>query len=606
MRAALIPCLVAIKRVFLQTQTAKSNQFMDIQRSAILGAILIVCWLLVIEWRDFKTQQLPPIVTNQSNLLPTADFKGSSPNMDHSDIPQVPTENIVDGNDEKSALIDSVANSNEQLIRVTTDVLDFVIDKTGGDIVSLSLPKHYAKIDTPDIPFNLLRRTNSHTYIAQSGLIGKNGTDTQQGRPTFTSQHSSYQLSDADNQLTIDLIYQQSPEVTITKRFILKRGDYLIELEYLINNQSAAPWEANLFAQIKRDSYQPVSEAGSMGLQPYTGAALRTNEQRYKKVEFEDLQEKSFKEVIQGGWIALVQHYFVTAWIPDPEQLNTYKLRKVKNQDLYLFGLTSSATQIPAGESGAIKFSYYAGPKDQYRLEQISEGLDLTIDYGWLWFVAQPLFALMTFYATGSLHLPFDITLDLFSGIGNWGFTIILLTITVKAAFFHLSATSYRSMANMRRVQPKMLEIKEKYGDNRQKMSEETMKLYRDEKVNPLGGCLPILVQMPVFIALYWVLLESVELRHAPFIGYIKDLSVMDPYFLMPIIMGVTMYIQQKLNPPPPDPMQAKVMQWMPVIFTFFFLWFPAGLVLYWVVNNSLSILQQWVITRQIENSGSN
>ena len=341
-----------------------------------------------------------------------------------------------------------------------------------------------------------------------------------------------------------------------------------------------------------------------MGVQPYLGAALRTTDQRYHKIPFKNLDEKPYKEVVKGGWVAMVQHYFVTAWIPAADENQTYNLRKVNNSDLYILGFTSGVKKVAPNEKQSLKFSYYAGPKDQYRLEKIAEGLELTVDYGWLWFVAQPLFALMTFYATGVLHLPFDITVKLFSGIGNWGVTIILLTLTVKASFFYLSAASYRSMANMRRVQPKMLEIKEKYGDNRQKMSEETMKLYKEEKVNPLGGCLPILVQMPVFIALYWVLLESVELRHAPFIGYIRDLSVMDPYFVMPLIMGVTMFVQQKLNPPPPDPMQAKVMQWMPVMFTFFFLWFPAGLVLYWIVNNSLSILQQWIITRQIEAKG--
>lgn len=260
---------------------------------------------------------------------------------------------------------------------------------------------------------------------------------------------------------------------------------------------------------------------------------------------------------------------------------------------------TGPLTRLAPGAETSIKAGFYAGPKDQYRLRQISPGLNLTVDYGWLWWIAQPLFALLTFFATGALHIG-DWSYDLGVGIGNWGVSIILLTLVVKAAFFKLSATSYVSMAKMRKLQPKMLELRERYGEDRQKLSQETMDLYRREKVNPLGGCLPILIQMPVFLSLYWVLLESVELRHAPFFAWIQDLSVMDPFFVLPLLMGASMYFQQKLNPPPPDPMQAKIFQFMPIIFTVFFLFFPAGLVLYWLVNNVLSIAQQWVITNRI------
>jgi YidC/Oxa1 family membrane protein insertase len=260
----------------------------------------------------------------------------------------------------------------------------------------------------------------------------------------------------------------------------------------------------------------------------------------------------------------------------------------------------SQVVSIPANNQGEIKAQFYVGPKDQYTLEKISDNLDLSVDYSFLWMVAQPLYAILYFFNEGTLH-AFGLEMDVFGGVGNWGFSIILLTILVKALFFGLNAKAYRSMAKMRAIQPKMMDIKNLYGDDRQKQSQEMMKLYQTEGVNPIGGCLPMLVQMPVFIALYWVLLESVELRHAPFIGYIKDLSAMDPYFIMPLIMGASMWFQQKLNPPPPDPMQAKVMQFLPIIFTFFFLFFPSGLVLYWVVNNILSIAQQWVITRNIE-----
>ena len=297
------------------------------------------------------------------------------------------------------------------------------------------------------------------------------------------------------------------------------------------------------------------------------------------------MEEKPVDVSMSGGWIAMVQHYFVNAWIPDPEQQARFST-VVTKKGMNIARATGPLQSIAPGEVGEFRSQLYSGPKDQYRLEEISAGLDLTVDYSWLWWIAQPLFWLLT---------------QFFSLTGNWGWSIILVTVLVKALFFKLNATAFRSMANMRRVQPKMLEIRERYGDDRQKQSQAMMELYKKEKVNPMGGCLPMLVQMPVFIALYWVLMESVELRHAPWILWINDLSAMDPYFILPLIMGASMFIQQRLNPPPPDPMQAKIMQWMPVVFTVFFLFFPAGLVLYWVVNNTLSIVQQWIITRNLE-----
>ena len=283
----------------------------------------------------------------------------------------------------------------------------------------------------------------------------------------------------------------------------------------------------------------------------------------------------------------MIQHYFLSAWIPNPDQTHTYSTR-VTRSGYNIAGFTSPALVLDPGQSGKVSARFYAGPKDQYRLEQLSPYLELSVDYGWLWWIAQPLFWLLT-----KIHAL----------VANWGVAIILLTVLIKAAFFKLSATSYKSMANMRRVQPKMQDIREQYADDKQKQSQAMMELYRKEKINPMGGCLPILVQMPVFIALYWVLMESVELRQAPFILWIKDLSVMDPYFVLPLMMGASMWFMQKLNPPPPDPMQAKIMQWLPIVFTFFFLWFPAGLVLYWVVNNLLSMAQQYIITKQIESA---
>jgi YidC/Oxa1 family membrane protein insertase len=321
-------------------------------------------------------------------------------------------------------------------------------------------------------------------------------------------------------------------------------------------------------------------------MNPYLGAALTTGEENFKKITFQDMAEQKFQTSKQGGWIAMVQHYFISAWIPDSNSTNQYYSYKLNTSDLYLMGFTSPVVTVAPTNQGSIKASFYAGPKDTERLEQISPFLDLTVDYGWLWWIAKPLFWLMD-----KIH----------GFVGNWGLAIIGLTLLVKALFFHLSATSYKSMAKLRKLQPKLVELKERYGEDRQKFSQEMMKLYKTEKVNPFGGCLPLLIQMPVFIALYWVLMESVELRHAPFFGWIMDLSIKDPYFVLPIIYGATMWAMQKLNPQPTDPMQARIMNMLPFIFTFMFLWFPAGLVLYWVTNNILSITQQYIITRQIE-----
>jgi YidC/Oxa1 family membrane protein insertase len=326
-----------------------------------------------------------------------------------------------------------------------------------------------------------------------------------------------------------------------------------------------------------------------MGMHPFLGVAVTQPDDRFTKFTFDDLAEEPFKAQLPGGWIAMIQHYFLSAWIPKPDQSYNYSAR-VTSTGFNIAGFTGPPLVLDPGKSGELGADFYAGPKDQYRLKEISPYLDLSVDYGFLWWIAQPLFWLLT-----KIHAL----------VGNWGVAIILLTVMIKAAFFKLSAASYRSMANMRRVQPKLVALREEFADDKQKQSQAMMELYKKEKINPMGGCLPILVQMPVFIGLYWMLMESVELRQAPFILWIKDLSVMDPYFVLPLIMGASMYFMQKLNPPPPDPMQAKIMQWMPVMFTFFFLWFPAGLVLYWVVNNLLSMAQQYVITRQIEKAGS-
>ncbi len=483
-------------------------------------------------------------------------------------------------------------------IVVSTDTQRVTIDRRGGDIVEIALLKHRAELDENSEPMLLLENNQFRRYIAQSGLSGPSGTNARSALSVFQSAQSEYQMVDGEP-LSVDLQFADPSGVTLTKRYHFKPDSYLIDIDFIVDNNSGSDWQALYYAQIGRDNTaDPGGDSSGFGMRSYLGAAITTDEKPYQKIPFKEFSEEPLRADLTGSWVAMIQHYFVSAWVPPSDASYSYYTRAGRS-GLNIIGFHKPFS-VAAGEQQRIGAQFYAGPKEQYRLQDIAEHLDLTVDYGWFWWLAQPLYTLLYFFATGELHM-FGKVYDLFPGLGNWGFAIIALTIVVKALFFQLSAASYRSMANMRRVQPKMLAIRDRYANDKQAQSKAMMELYQKEKINPLGGCLPILIQMPVFIALYWALMESVELRHAPFIGWIEDLSVMDPYFVLPVIMGFTMWFQQKLNPPPPDPMQAKVMQWMPIIFTFFFIVFPAGLVIYWISNNVLSILQQWVITRQIE-----
>tara|TARA_R110001592_G_scaffold363043_1_gene679595 strand:+ start:81396 stop:83087 length:1692 start_codon:yes stop_codon:yes gene_type:complete len=557
---------------------------MDLQRSLLIGAIAVLSFMLLTKWVDFQDARVSAQTVENTRLISTDTSAPELPSTESTDAGEdLPT--LMDNVEPVTKEVDPVASNSGRIIQIHTDVLQLAIDLEGGDIIELDLPKYLAKIDQPE-PYVLLEQNSTRTYIAQSGLIGANGID-KDGRPTYSTDSSIYTLQEGQNQLVVKLQWQNAAGLKVTKRYTLRRGDYLINIDFLVENGGDSRWQANLFGQLKRDNSPAPSSgsSGGMGLQPFLGAATTQPDDHFTKFTFEDMAEEPFKATLPGGWIAMIQHYFLSAWIPDPAQNHTYTTR-VTSSGFNIAGFTSPALVLDPGQQGEVGAAFYAGPKDQYRLKEISPYLELSVDYGWLWWIAQPLFWLLT-----KIH----------SLVGNWGVAIILLTVLIKAAFFKLSATSYRSMANMRRVQPKMQDIREQFADDKQKQSQAMMELYKKEKINPMGGCLPILVQMPVFIALYWTLMESVELRQAPFILWIKDLSVMDPYFVLPLLMGASMFFMQMLNPPPPDPMQAKIMKWMPIMFTFFFLWFPAGLVLYWVVNNLLSMAQQYVITRQIE-----
>ncbi|QDG57834.1 MULTISPECIES: membrane protein insertase YidC [Pseudomonas] len=559
---------------------------MDIKRTILIVALAIVSYVMVLKWNQDYGQAALPTQNVAANAVPAGlpDTVSGTNTAASDDIPRAAGET-------KAPAEVAVAASTD-LIQIKTDVLDLAIDPQGGDVAKLTLPLYPRRQDHPEIPFQLFDNGGERVYQAQSGLIGTNGPDASAtGRPIFSAEKKSYQLADGQDQLVVDLKFSKDG-VNYIKRFTLKRGLYDIVVTYLIDNQSAQPWTGAMFAQLKRDASSDPSSSTATGTATYLGAALWTSSEPYKKVSMKDMdkvaEDKTKAPItynVNGGWVAWLQHYFVTAWIPQPGQNNSVLARK-DSKGNYIIGYTGPAMTVAPGAKAETSATLYAGPKSQAVLKELSPGLELTVDYGILWFIAQPIFWLLQ-------HIH--------SIVGNWGWSIIFLTMLIKGIFFPLSAASYKSMARMRAVAPKLAALKEQHGDDRQKMSQAMMELYKKEKINPLGGCLPILVQMPVFLSLYWVLLESVEMRQAPFMLWITDLSIKDPFFILPIIMGATMFIQQRLNPTPPDPMQAKVMKMMPIIFTFFFLWFPAGLVLYWVVNNVLSISQQWYITRKIE-----
>ena len=569
---------------------------MDIRRLVIYAGLAISSYMLILAWnQDYGTENVTTPVAETSNES-APDFGSDTP--DTSDAVDADVPDVSDQPAVSAADMPEVAAPTGDVITVQTDVLNVEINPKGGQVVSVRLPQYSKSIKQKDVPFTLLENSNTRLFIAQSGLVGRDGIDKNNGA-LYSTENTEYTLNEGEDTLEVVLTHQ-SEKAYVEKIFTFTRGEYLMDVRYKVRNISQEPWQGAFYAQLKRDGSDDPSQSSSMGMQAYLGAALTTSEERYQKVSFDDLEEGKFKSVEEGGWAAILQHYFVSAWIPAQDQQHTYNGRYVKGN--YIFGFYDNSVSVAPGETATMGAQLYTGPKIQDRLEEIAPNLNLVIDYGILWWVAQPLFGLLNFIQSGEIDF-LGLEIDLGGGVGNWGVAIILLTVLIKLAFFKLSAMSYRSMANMRKVAPKMAEIKERYGDNREKLGQEMMKLYKTEKINPLSGCLPILVQMPVFIALYWVLMESVELRQAPFFLWIEDLSIKDPLFILPLLMGASMFIQFKLNPTPPDPMQARVMQLMPVIFTVFFLWFPAGLVLYWVVNNVLSIAQQYVITKQIEKS---
>ncbi len=472
------------------------------------------------------------------------------------------------------------------LVKVKTDLLEIEINSIGGDIRRLTLRKVFSAQDRTQ-PLTLLEPDPQHYFVTQSGLLG-DGLPTH--KTAYEAQQASYVLGEGQDTLEVRLTARAADGAQVVKRYRFHRGSYLIDVGYEVTNKSDKPLTPFAYFQFLRDGNPPGPQAAQTshfgGVSTFTGPAIYTEEAKFRKVSFSDIDKgkASTPTKAKDGWIAIVQHYFVSAWLPKQGDEREFFTNKVGN-DLYTAGVVVPVGTIAPGATASVDVPAYIGPQEKDRLAKAAPGLNLVVDYGWLYILAAPLFWLLK-----TIH----------GFVGNWGWSIILLTVVIKLTFYPLNARAGRSMAQMKVLAPKMEKLKELYGEDRQKLNQAMMELYRTEKINPLGGCLPIVVQIPVFIALYWVLLASIELRHAPWLGWIHDLSAPDPYFVLPVIYAISMFAQTRLNPQPADPVQAKVMMFMPVMFSIFFLFFPSGLVLYWVVQNMLSILQQWHINRTL------
>ncbi|ABR75458.1 membrane protein insertase YidC [Actinobacillus succinogenes] len=530
---------------------------MNSSRSLLALALLFISFLVYQQWEIDKAPK--PVVRE------TAVSQSDTPNSSSA----------------STSAVDSQAKG--RVITLQNDVFRLKVDTLGGDVIESEL-LNYAQELNGEERFTLLENKDGTTYVAQSGLVGKNGIDSAAGRADYQVNGDNFVLAEGQDELSVPFTFEKDG-VIYRKIFMLKRGSYDIAVNYEIRNQSDETIEVQPYGQLK---HTLVESSGSMAMPTYTGGAYSSSETNYKKYSFDDMKGANLSVNTKAGWVAVLQHYFVSAWIPNQDADN--QLYTTTNNGMGFIGFRGPTVTVPAGATETVKTALWTGPKLQNQMGEVAEHLDLTVDYGWAWFIAKPLFALLTLIQ---------------SLVSNWGLAIIGVTLVVKAILYPLTKAQYTSMAKMRMLQPKLQEMRERFGDDRQRMSQEMMKLYKEEKVNPLGGCLPLLIQMPIFIALYWTFMEAVELRHAPFFGWIQDLSAQDPYYILPLLMGGSMFLLQKLSPTPvADPMQQKVMNFMPVIFTVFFLWFPAGLVLYWLVSNVITIIQQQLIYRGLEKKG--
>jgi YidC/Oxa1 family membrane protein insertase len=540
---------------------------MESQRLILFFVFSFSLFLLFDAWQRDQRPPAPPPAAAEAKKDAT--------------IPPPPSEKLAPAPPPAKDTTPQAGAAKGATITVETDVFNAEISTAGGDIRRLELKQH-RDVEDSTKNFVLFQQRPDHVYVAQSGLLG---TNLPTHRTEYTAAATEYKLAPGSEELEVRLEAPVADGVKVTRVYRFKRGSYVIDTSFEMENRGTTAVQPYGYFQFLRDDKPPAGDSAM--LPTFTGVAVYTEKEKFQKVGFEDIEKNKATHVktSNDGWVALVQHYFLGAWLPKNGVAREFYTRKV-DANLYTAGVIVPAPALEPGSTGTLSVPLYAGPQDQDKLAALAPGLDLSVDYGWLTIIAVPLFWLLSLF---------------YQWVGNWGVAIILLTVVIKLIFYPLSEASYRSMAKMRVLAPKMQRLKEQYGDDRQRMQQAMMEMYKTEKINPLGGCLPIVVQIPVFIALYWVLLASVELRHAPFMLWIQDLSRPDPWFILPILMGATMIIQTRLNPEPPDPIQAKVMKIMPIAFSVFFFFFPAGLVLYWLVNNILSIAQQWHINRVLE-----
>ncbi len=558
---------------------------MDNLRLILIFALVFVVLMLWQAWQeDYETGPVVAGAEAQQVGLQEVMVPTPQPTAVETGVPEAP---VVAGNETPETPVVPEVSAKTPTIRVVTDFFDAEIDTRGGTIRNLYLQEYPVSLQDQEKKFQLLKGELPSLFMAQSGLVGSEKELAPTHEALFQVERREYRMEDGQDSLTVDLVWRHVDGIQVTKRFVFTRGSYAVEVHHLVENLTGSPWTGREYRQLQRS---PEDE-GKMSafMYTYTGGAIYSQEEKYEKISFSDMEDSKLSREVKDGWVAMLQHYFIGAWVSPAEETDHF-YTNVLPDSRYVIGAYTPSITVASGASHRFSSTFVAGPKRQNELKAIAPGLELTVDYGWLTVLAQPIFWLLG---------------KIYSLLGNWGWSIILLTMMIKLAFYKLSETSYKSMANMRRMTPRIQALKDRYGDDKSRMNQAMMEMYKKEKINPLGGCLPIIVQIPVFIALYWVLLESVELRQAPFIFWLTDLSVKDPYFVLPLIMGVSMFIQQKLNPAPPDPMQAKIMMSLPFVFTIFFAFFPAGLVLYWVVNNILSITQQWYITMQIEKAAA-
>ncbi len=556
---------------------------MDIRRTILL---MIFSFSLLMLWNNWQVHQgNPPLFGAPTPVKPSTPV--SDPATAAGGVPVAPVAITPAATASTVPGLAAQVTAPSQSVTFKTDVLSLTFDLQGAQLIRTDLLA-FPSVEDPTKPFTLLERVAGHTYIVQSGLTGAPaGTLFPTHLAPFTLETEARELT---GESLIIKFSSTSGEVKLTKTFTLKRGNYIVEVDHRIENLSAQPVAPSVYLQITRDGADPAGESSApsflSGPANFFGAAIYSEQEKFQKVTFDEIEKRKATHIKQAdnGWFALIQHYFVTAWVPPQGKTRSYEMLALE-KNLYALRSIESVGAVAPNSSVSVVARLWVGPQDQVALEALAPGLELVVDYGLLTIIAKPVFALMTW---------------LFSLLGNWGWTIVALTVLIKAAFYPLSAASYRSMAKMKMVAPRLQALKEKFGDDRQKLNTAMMEMYRTEKINPLGGCLPIVIQIPVFISLYYVLGSSVELRGAPWILWVHDLAVRDPYFILPAIMMVTMFLQMRLNPTPPDPVQAKVMMFMPLIFGGMMFFFPAGLVLYWCVNNILSIAQQWYITKKM------